>query len=114
MVTVVMGKLKPVPKQAQELINTVRLRRMSKAMGIEKLVLKEGRMKCYFVSNPDSAYYQSGIFTEILTFLKFNPRFCSLKQTNEKLMMVLPNIKTVVQGIQSLSPLNEHLSKLNS
>ncbi len=102
----------PVPKQAQELINTVRLRRMSKAMGIEKLVLKEGQMKCYFVSNPDSAYYQSGIFTEILTFLKFNPRFCSLKQTNEKLMMVLPNIRTVVDAMQSLMPLKEHLEKI--
>jgi transcription-repair coupling factor (superfamily II helicase) len=101
----------PVPKQTQELINTIRLRWMAKAMGIEKLVLKDAQMKAYFISNPDSAYYQSGLFTEILTFLKFNPRFCQLKQTNDKLMMVLPNIKTVVQGIQGLSPLNEHLSK---
>ncbi len=100
----------PMPKPAQELIHTVRLRRMAKAMGIEKLVLKEAQMKAYFISNPDSAYYQSGIFTEILSFLKHNPRFCSLKQTNEKLMMVLPNIRSVIDGLQSLKPLEEHLN----
>ena len=101
----------PLPRQAHELINTVRLRRMAKALGIEKLVLKEGQMKCYFVSNQDSAYYQSGIFTEILTYLKHNSRFCSLKQTGEKLMMVLADIRTVGIALQSLMPLHEYLEK---
>jgi transcription-repair coupling factor (superfamily II helicase) len=101
----------PVPRQTQELINTIRLRWMAKTMGVEKVVLKDSQLKAYFISNPDSVYYQSGIFTEILTFLKNNPRFCNLKQTNDKLMMVLPQIKTVVDAIQSLRPLQEYLDK---
>ena len=98
----------PVPKQTQELLNTLRLRWMAKDLGVEKIVLKDGQLKAYFVSNAESDYFSSNIFTEILSYLKQNPRFCTLKEINNKLMMIFPNIKSVVSGIQCLRPLLKH------
>ncbi len=103
----------PVPPQTQELMNTLRLRWMATTLGLEKIVLKEQQMKAYFVSNPESGYYQSGVFTSILSFVKENPRFCRLKEANNKLIMVIGNIKRVSDGLQGLGRILE-VDKNNS
>ena len=49
----------PVPRQGEELMQVVALRRVGKRLGCEKIILKQGRMQMQFVSNPNSVYYQS-------------------------------------------------------
>ncbi len=92
----------PVPAQTQELMNSLRLRWIANGLGIEKIVLKDHLLKCYFVTNPESSYYQSDIFSAILTFVKEHPRFCTLKESNNKLMMVISNVRRVSDGLQEL------------
>ena len=83
-------------------MNSLRLRWMANGLGIEKIVLKDHHLKCYFVTNPESSYYQSDIFSAILTFVKEHPRFCTLKESNNKLMMVISNVRRVSDGLQEL------------
>ena len=57
----------PLPEQAEELLNVVRLRWLCCKMGIEKIYLKGERMTMYFITNNDK-YWQSEVFGKILLF----------------------------------------------
>src|SRR5690606_20578939 len=48
----------PIPPPVEDLFTTVRVRRIAVGLGFEKLFLKNNTVKCYFVGNPDSPYFQ--------------------------------------------------------
>ncbi len=97
----------PVSVQTQELINTLRLRWIASKLGMEKIVLKESLLKAYFVSNPESSYYQSEVFTGIITFVKEHPNFCKLRESNNKLIIVISNINSVAEALDKISQINQ-------
>jgi len=97
----------PVSVQTQELINTLRLRWIASKLGMEKIVLKESLLKAYFVSNPESSYYQSEVFTGIITFVKEHPHFCKLRESNNKLIIVISNINSVAEALGKISQINQ-------
>lgn len=84
-----------IPKEGKELIRIVRLRRMAKKLGMEKLVLKKGRMSIYLVANQDSPYYQSEAFDKLLAFIQDHPRECTIRDANGKRSIVIKNVETV-------------------
>ena len=84
-----------VPKEGKELIRIVRLRRMAKLLGMEKVVLKKGQMSIFLVANPDSPYYQSEAFDKLLGFIQKHPRECNLREQNGKRSIVIKNVPTV-------------------
>ena len=84
-----------IPEVAEELIRVVPLRVLGKRLGIEKIMLKRQKMFLYFVSNPDSPYYQSDIFGRVLKFLTENVRRCNLREANGKRSMVVSGISSV-------------------
>ena len=55
------------------MIRIVRLRRMAKKLGMEKVILKKGQMSLFLVNNPDSPYYQSEAFGKLLGFIQSIP-----------------------------------------
>ncbi|MFT6211081.1 MAG: transcription-repair coupling factor (superfamily II helicase), partial [Bacteroidia bacterium] len=61
----VIDRFGPIPDQGVQLLDTLRLRWVAKAIGLEKLILKHGKLVCYFVSNPESDFYQGSTFTEV-------------------------------------------------
>jgi transcription-repair coupling factor (superfamily II helicase) len=96
-----------IPSQARELIRIVRLRRLAKRLGFEKLSLKNERMFVYFVSNDDSPYYQSEVFGKVIAYLSQNPRTCQLRETKGKRSMVLQHVATVETAIHLLERMLE-------
>ncbi|MEG1748481.1 MAG: transcription-repair coupling factor [Tannerellaceae bacterium] len=84
-----------VPKEGKELIRVVRLRRMSKKLGIEKIILKMEQMNIYLVPQPDSPYYQSEAFDQLLSYLQNHPRECILRELKGKRSIVIKNISTI-------------------
>ena len=84
-----------IPKEGKELIRIVRLRRMAKKLGMEKVVLKKGQMSLFLVNNPDSPYYQSEAFGKLLGFIQKHPRECNLREQNGKRSIVIKNVPTV-------------------
>ena len=87
------GKL---PPESMELIEVVRLRWLAIGLGIERIILKNKKMTCYFISDQRSPYYQSPAFTKILQYVQKNPGKCRMKEKQDKLSLSLENIKTVV------------------
>lgn len=73
----------PLPEQAEELLNVVRLRWLCCRMGIEKIYLKGERMTMYFVTNNDK-YWQSEVFGRILLFAAQRPERCQAVEDTDK------------------------------
>ncbi len=96
------GKL---PAEAEDLLAVVPLRQLAMSMGVEKLVLKQNRMLVYFVSNKLSPFYESNTFIHIMNYLNTHPRFAKLKQTNEKLWLIIPDVASVQKANQVLCTL---------
>ena len=92
----------PTPEVGAELMRVVPLRRMGKSLGCEKVVLKQGRMTLFFVSNVDSPFYRSEAFDHILSFVAQNPRRCNFREVNGKRSMVIANIPTVASAVALL------------
>lgn len=91
-----------IPPEGEELIRIVPLRRIAKRLGIEKIFLKSGRMTLFFVSNPDSPYYQSEAFGKIIGYMSRYPRTCNLREQNGKRSMVIKDIKDVQSAVREL------------
>ncbi len=92
-----------IPAVGEELMRVVPLRRMGKGLGCEKIMLKQGRMTLFFVSNPNSPYYRSAAFDSILNYITVHPRCCNLRENNGKRSIIIANVKTVEDGVAILS-----------
>jgi len=73
----------PVPAQVEDLFTTVRVRKMAVELGFEKLFLKNDVLKCFFVGNPESPYFQSETFNQILLFVQKSTNLAKLKQVGK-------------------------------
>ena len=92
----------PLPPQAEELLQVVALRRYGKRLGCEKIMLKQGRMFLYFVSNAHSPFYQSEAFGRVIEYATTNVRRCNLREQNGKRSMVVTEVPTVGEAVNVL------------
>ena len=79
----------PVPDEVNALFDTVRIRRMAVELGFEKLIFKNGQVKFYFVNQPDSKYFESDVFKNILDYIQKQTKQARLRQNGKLFMMVL-------------------------
>lgn len=96
-----------IPPEGQELIGVIGIRRIAKALSIEKVTLKKGVMTLYLVSNPESLYYQSKAFDKLLTYIQNNPRECQLRETQGKRSIVVKNADNVSKAFSILDLINQ-------
>ncbi len=96
-----------LPKVTSELINVVRLRWTAKLLGFEKIILKNGKMLIWFVSNKSSAYYQSATFENIISFVQKNPKVFQMKEVKDKLTMSAENINSIDEAIGLLKKMTD-------
>ena len=95
----------PVPKCVDELISTITLRRMAKEFGIEKLILKQGRMVCHLVSNPESPFYSSTGFAKLIRYAQDNPQRVHLKENSERLSLTIDHIPSIGAALEQMRSL---------
>ncbi len=96
----------PVPPESIGLMDVVRLRWTACRLGFEKVVLKNEKMICYFPSDGDTGYYQSGRFGRILDFVQAHPKKCRMKEEG-KLTLTFLSVRNVGEAIALLSVIGE-------
>lgn len=99
----------PIPPETEELLRIVPLRRLAAKLGAEKVFLKAGRMTLFFVSNPDSPYFQSVAFGKIISYMMAYTRRCDLRDQQGKRSMVVKsvsNLETAVSILQEIIAMN--------
>ena len=93
----------PVPREADELMCVVGLRRLGKSLGCEKIMLKQGTMQLQFVSNVNSPFYRSEMFSRVLAYATTHIQDCALKEKNNKRFLRIRDMKSVEQAKNLLS-----------
>lgn len=92
----------PLPRAVKELFRSFELRWLAEELGIEKLVIKSNTMVCSFISNPQSAFYDSPAFQRILAYVQSSPRDCKMSEKNDKLRMIYSNVLAVEHAFKRL------------
>ncbi|MCL6462369.1 MAG: transcription-repair coupling factor [Flavobacterium micromati] len=99
----------PMPPRAKALMNSIRIKWIATRLGIEKLVMKKGKMIGYFVSDQQSAYYQSKRFANMLQFVQKNSAICKIKEketpTGLKLLLTFENVKNTRTALEFMEML---------
>ncbi|HNE28229.1 MAG: transcription-repair coupling factor [Saprospiraceae bacterium] len=98
------GKL---PRAVSNLFEALRLRWMCKKLGFERLILKGGKLRCYFLSDPQSSFFETQAFQKIMAYVASKGRIMgiSMKQTNKELILVQDEVKGIRQAKSTLDQL---------
>ncbi|OBX26326.1 transcription-repair coupling factor (superfamily II helicase) [Gelidibacter algens] len=98
-----------MPKQVVDLLNSVRIKWVATKIGLEKVVMKQGKMIGYFINDQQSAFYQSAGFTKVLQYIQSRPNAAKMKEkqtrTGLRLLLTFEQIKTVKQALSVLQPI---------
>lgn len=92
----------PVPPQVSGLFDALRCRLIAVSLGFERIMLKEGSLKCYFINNPVSPYFESAIFHSILDFIQTQTNKAKLKQNGKLFMLQVRDIENMQQTLDLL------------
>ena len=84
-----------IPDEAGDLMTMVRLRWLAQRYGVERLILKRGKMHAYLVSNTKSAFYESKEFETLIQFCMANYKRCALSEKDNKRIVQVSNINSV-------------------
>lgn len=99
----------PVPREGEELMQVVALRRIGRSLGCEKITLRQGFMNMQFVSNNDSAFYSSPLFGSILNYVTANLKRCRFKGYDDggKRQLRINDITSVADAVAILKSMKE-------
>ena len=88
------------PPPVEKLLDSVRLKWIARDLGFEKVILKSQKMIAYFVANPQSTFFESESFKNIISFIKDNPKSCQMKERNNKLSLVFEKIDLIGKALE--------------
>ncbi len=97
-----------LPTQAEDLLNSVRIKWIGNGIGLEKIVMKKGKLIGYFIADQQSEFYQSPAFTKVLQFVQSHPQRYKMKEKNTRnglrLLLVFEGITSVDMVLKALRP----------
>jgi transcription-repair coupling factor (superfamily II helicase) len=100
-----------MPKEAEDLLNSVRIKWIAISMGLERLVMKQKKMIGYFVADQQSAFYQSAAFTKVLQYVQTHPQKVTMKEKQTRnglrLLLTFEGISSVDKALRALEPFSE-------
>ncbi len=94
-----------IPEELSRLFDIVRIRQLGQKLGFEKIIIKNGVMIAFFISNPLSQYYRSNRISKILEGISLNPNIFELKQNDNKLRIFVRNVDTLSKAYEILKKL---------
>ncbi|MEZ7498307.1 transcription-repair coupling factor [Flavobacterium sp. Arc3] len=109
--TKLIDRFGPMPPRAIALMNSIRIKWIATQVGIEKLVMKQGKMICYFVSDQQSDYYQSQRFRAVLQFVQKHTDLCKMKEKQTpnglRLLITFDNAKSTRKALELMEMLGK-------
>ena len=94
-----------LPEELKRLFDIVRIRQLGQKLGFEKIIIKNGVLIAFFISNPLSQYYRTDRFSKILENVSLHPNLFELKQNDSKLRVFSRNIDSVAKAYEVLKKL---------
>ena len=103
----------PIVPQVEDLFTTVRCRWLAVGIGFEKMTLKEDTLRCYFINRPDSPYFESVLFKNVLEYLQKGTNKARLKQAGKMFLLVVDDVKDMVGMHQFLERMHKQVKSQN-
>ncbi|MEZ4983827.1 MAG: TRCF domain-containing protein [Saprospiraceae bacterium] len=102
-----------IPPQVEELFDGLRLRWECKKLGFERIILKEGKMRAYFVEDPQSLYFETQRFNDIIALISTEGvlRGLKLKQAARHLILIKEDVHTLRDAKEVLLGILERVEK---
>jgi transcription-repair coupling factor (superfamily II helicase) len=100
-----------IPLPVEDLFVTVRCRKIAVELGFERMVLKSDTLRCYFVNNPDSPYFESDAFKGILDYVQKRTNKARLKQTGRNFLLIVEDIRSMTVLYELLNDMKEYKNK---
>ncbi|MBP8791612.1 MAG: transcription-repair coupling factor [Lutibacter sp.] len=95
-----------LPTSVVDLLDSVRIKWLAKQFGMERVILKNKRMLCYFIADQQSNFYSTAAFTNVLKYVQQNGTSCVMKEKETKnglrLLLTFIKISTVKTALQTL------------
>tara|TARA_B100000780_G_scaffold278817_1_gene253820 strand:- start:822 stop:4067 length:3246 start_codon:yes stop_codon:yes gene_type:complete len=82
--TEIIDRFGEIPKEVADLLDSVRIKWLAKALGLDKIILKQKRMIGYFVADQQSDFYQTTAFSNMLKYVQHNNKSCVMKEKETK------------------------------
>ncbi len=99
----------PMPSSVEDLFTTVRCRWRAVEIGFEKMTLKQDTLRCYFINRPDSPYFESALFKNVLAYLQTGTNKARLKQVGKNFLLVVDDIKDMEAMLRFLDGMHKHV-----
>ena len=100
-----------LPSQVEDLLNSVRIKWIANSIGLEKIVMKKGKLIGYFISDQQSAFYQSPGFMKVMRFVQSHPQLCKVKEKQTRnglrLLLVFERITSVDKALKAMEPFEQ-------
>jgi len=100
-----------IPSQVEDLFTTVRCRWLALELGFEKMTLKQNILRCYFINRPDSPYFESNLFKDILGFLQTGTNKAKLKQAGKNFLLVVEPIMDMGSMLRFLTQMHKAVTQ---
>ncbi len=101
----------PLPKEASALLNSIRIKWIATLMGIEKIIMKQGKLIGYFVGDQQSDYYNSKQFRHMLQFVQQHGNICKMKEKDTKnglrLLITFENVKSIKKALEFMEMMKQ-------
>lgn len=102
-----------LPTPAVDLMDSVRIKWIAHSLGLEKVVMKKGKLIGYFIADQHSGFYQSDVFTQVLQFVQSRGDLCKIKEKQTRnglrLLLVFDRITSIKKALKALQPFVEKL-----
>ena len=95
-----------MPQEVINLFSVVKIKNLGSSLGFEKIIIKNGMLIMFFISNPMSMYYKSDVFGRILANANRYERIFNLKQTEGKLKIVSRGIDSLQKALDTMALLS--------
>jgi len=98
-----------LPIQVVDLLNSVKIKWIATALGFEKIIMKQGKFVGYFISNQESNFYKSEIFTKVLQFVQTHANHCTMKEKQTRkglrLLLTFEKVNSIEKVLHTIQPI---------
>ncbi len=101
-----------IPEPVEELFNGLRVRWQAKKLGFERVIIKAGKMRCYFLSNPQSSFFETPLFQKLIDYISTKGTVLGyqLKQTKSYLILSKGDVKSLKEAKIYLQKILEEIT----
>ncbi len=97
-----------LPEPVLRMIELLKLRWIAQDLGIERISIKNAALKLFMISDPNSKFYQTDVFQNMMQFIQVKLLKAKLKNTHSKFVISVPDISEISEIRAMMENMKNH------